>query len=146
VQKLESIHSACCLVNPVYPEYPQEDHSPSECLASYRSLQKQLRVVPNCMILVPLSGLTESTKLILTGNSNESCEDLSLEIFFCQSGKGTECSYGINVLLCYQMPNFYNMKKMTFLEIPPNYCSFIYYTTYEYGNPGVLQLPSDPFF
>ena len=35
---------------------------------------------------------------------------------------------------------------MALLEMPPNYFSFMYYTTYEREHPGVLQLPSHPFF
>lgn len=129
MQKLESIHSACCLVNLVYPEYSQEGHSISEHLASYRSPQKQLRGVPNCMILVPLLGLIESTKLILTCISNERFEDLSLEIFSVRVERGQSVPMVSMQLLCYKMPSFYKMKKMIFLEIPPNYFSFIYYTT-----------------
>lgn len=94
MQKLEFIHFAGCLMNLVYQMYPQESHSPSECLASYRSLQEQLQSVPNCVILVPLSGLIESTKLILACDSNKGFEDLSLEIFLSE-WKRAKCPTGI---------------------------------------------------
>lgn len=90
MQKLEFIHFAGCLMNLVYRMYPQESHSPSECLASYRSLQEQLQSVPNCVILVPLSGLIESTKLILACDSHKRFEDLSLEIFLSEWKRAKE--------------------------------------------------------
>lgn len=78
------MHFAGCLTDLVYRMYPQEGHIPSECLASYRSLQEQFQTVPNCVILVPLLGLIESTKLILTCDSNKRFEALSLEIFLSE--------------------------------------------------------------
>lgn len=131
MQKLEIIHFAGCLVNLVYGMYPQEGHSPSECLASYRSLQEQFQTVPNCVILVPLLGLIESTKLILTCDSNKRFEDLSLEIFLSEWKRDSvslwyRCSYFAAKCLVFTL-----WKKMTLLEIPPNYFSFIYFSTYE---------------
>lgn len=137
MQKFESIQAAGCLMNLLYWAHPQEGRSPLECPASRSSLQEQLQSVPNCEILVPLLGLNESTKLILTcDSSNKRFEDLSLEVFLAEWKRD-------RVSLQYQQV-FCTMKYMTFFEIPLNF-NFIYYTTYECENPRVLQLPLDAF-
>lgn len=98
MQKLKSIHFAGCLMNLVYQAHLEEGLSPSEWLASYSSLQEQLQCMPNCVILVPLLGLIESTKLILTCDSNKRFEDLSLEVFLAEWKRDRvslwyQCSY-----------------------------------------------------
>lgn len=145
VQKLESIQSAGCLMKLQYWAHPQEGCSPLEHLASCSSLQEQLQSGPNCDILVPLLGLMESPKLILTcDSSNKRSEDLSLDVFLAE-WKRDRVSLLYQQLLHYKMPSFCTMKYMAFFEIPPNYFNFIYYTTYECENPRVLQLPLDAF-
>lgn len=145
MQKFESIQAAGCLLNLLYWAHPKEGRSPLEYPASYSSLQEQLLSVPNCEILVPLLGLIESTKLILTcDSSNTRFEDLSLEVFLAE-WKRDRVSLQYQQLLHYKMPSFCTMKYMTFFEIPLNYFSFIYYTTCECENPRVLQLPLDAF-
>lgn len=79
--------------------------------------------MPSCMIRVTLSGLIESTRLNLTCDSNERFEYLSLEIFLSEQKRDRVSLWQ---LLCYKMPNFYNMKKMTIFEIPHSDITFIH--------------------
>lgn len=119
VQKLESIQSAGCLMKLQYWAHPQEACSPSEHPASCSSPQEQLQNGPNCEILVPLLGLIESPKLILTcDSSNKRFEDLSLEVFLAEWKRDRVSLWYQQLLhykiLHYKMPSFCTMKHMTF--------------------------------